>query len=290
MAVTFGCPLVGPYSELCGKHLKVGQRAYATDGAAISNGKESGKSYTNWKTGAVDKNGNLIVYDNLPWDTNMGGDTDSIGSNIFIVTCDIDVALNVSNISATYEKIKKAYEEDKIVIAIGTIWNGDKYILNLVALQDEVIIFNGVCNNQLLTFFLQSDNSDVYIKTIQTVENLIQSMDGNENVIDCYPSAKAVADYVANHSGSDNVDLSNYFTKDEATRMIDFQIQNVYDAINSEVKIIDKEKEDILNKVDNFDDPNHETYPDTQAVWDLVQEEFGSLLDRIMALEAKLTE
>ena len=66
MAVTFGCPLVGTYNELCGKHLKVGQRAYATDG-------QSAKPHegTNWKTGAVDDNGNLIVYENLNWDLDL---------------------------------------------------------------------------------------------------------------------------------------------------------------------------------------------------------------------------
>ena len=70
MAVTFGCPLVGPYDELRGKHLKVGQRAYATKGYPEHIG-------TNWKTGAVDDNGNLIVYENLDWDTNNGGDNET---------------------------------------------------------------------------------------------------------------------------------------------------------------------------------------------------------------------
>lgn len=69
------------------------------------------------------------------------------------------------------------------------------------------------------------------------------------------------------------VDLSNYFTKDETTRMIDFAIQNVYGAIGSEVKLIDENKEDVSNKVsviDGLSPDKDKEYPTVWAVWNAV--------------------
>lgn len=69
------------------------------------------------------------------------------------------------------------------------------------------------------------------------------------------------------------VDLSNYFTKDETTRMIDFAIQNVYGAIGSEIKLIDENKEDVSNKVsviDGLSPDKDKEYPTVWAVWNAV--------------------
>ena len=73
--------------------------------------------------------------------------------------------------------------------------------------------------------------------------------------------------------GGGSVDLSDYFTKDETTRIIDGEISNVYGAIEDQVKIIDKEKEDVSNKANSITDngSNSEKYPTTKAVYEYGQ-------------------
>lgn len=78
---------------------------------------------------------------------------------------------------------------------------------------------------------------------------------------------------VLNSGNVNDVDLSDYFTKDETTRMLDVAISNVYGAIESEVKIINKEKEDVSNKANSITDAgsNSEKYPTTKAVYEYGQ-------------------
>ena len=93
-----------------------------------------------------------------------------------------------------------------------------------------------------------------------------------------YPSLKYLAEcfeYFKGEIGGSggSVDLSDYFTKDETTRMIDVAISNVYGAIESEVKIINKEKENVSNKANSITDngSNSEKYPSTKAVYEYGQ-------------------
>lgn len=93
----------------------------------------------------------------------------------------------------------------------------------------------------------------------------------NPDIID---QLLAKIDAIISGGGSGgSVDLLNYFTKDEVTQVIDFQIQNVYGVIDSEIKIIDKEKEDVLNKVsviDGLSPDKDKEYPTVWAVWKAV--------------------
>lgn len=210
MAVTFGCPLVGPYNELCGKHLKVGQRAYATDG-------QSAKPHegTNWKTGAVDDNGNLIVYEHLNWDLNEGGDHETpdlsnyytkeeIEDKIFTFTCDIienpevDGEVEAKNLSATYEEIFAAYETGKTIKAIANLSDRNRLMLDLTGFTDDGFYFSNVGGDSTLVLFLGNGIVLAFITYLQLVDNMLPKIEieVNENVENCYPSAKAVIDYV----------------------------------------------------------------------------------------------
>ncbi|MEE0840565.1 MAG: hypothetical protein U0L72_08525 [Acutalibacteraceae bacterium] len=108
------------------------------------------------------------------------------------------------------------------------------------------------------------------MKTYQTIkEHIVQDL--NEPREDRIPSVKAVSEAVKGIKP--DIDLSNYFTKNETTRMIDVAISNVYGAIESEVKIINKEKENVSNKANIISNngSNSEKYPSTKAVYEYGQ-------------------
>lgn len=233
MAVTFGCPLVGTYDELRGKHLKVGQRAYATDRYPEHNG-------TNWKTGAVDEKGNLIVYESLPWDGDnevnpsnyytkeQVDDIVKDGKDIFTFTCNIienpEMAggFEIESMTAKYDEIENVYKKGKIIKAIGNTWDSRTFILDLVGIVNENFIFSGTLDITVFTLYLNSNNNaEAYAQNLQTINNMIQTIKHNEGVEDRYPSVKAVADYVAKYSGGGGgeVNLNNYYTKEEVNTL-----------------------------------------------------------------------
>lgn len=212
-------------------------------------------------------NGIKYAYNYIdPTSINSGSD------EIFTLACDIeenpDGGLKAINLSAGYKEVYSAYEKGKTIKAIGNTWDNRTFILNLVGFIDEIFIFSGTLDIIAFTLYLyNNDNAEAYFQNLQINENMISTIEGNESIEDYYPSVKAVADYVAKYGG--NVDLSDYFTKDDVTKVIDFQIQNVYDAINSEVKIIDREKEDVSNKTDTISDtPSMDKYPSEVAVFE----------------------
>ena len=299
MAVTFGCPLVGTVAELNGKHLKVGQRAYATDGQSEVYVHEG----TNWKTGAVDENGNLIVYERLPWDTNMGGDNEvnpsnyytkkqvddkvKDGKDIFTFTCNIienpEMAggFEVESMTANYDEIENVYKKGKIIKAIGNTWDDRIFILDLVGIVNEYFLFSGTTEDALLTLFLNSDNSvEVSVRYLQFKNNMIQSIERNESADDCYPSVKAVADYVAKYGSN------NYYEKKEVDNKLNDTKSDVMDeVINNFVDF--SALESIL--MEGYYTKEETDSKDEKFQQD-VEKTFGSLLDRIIALEAKLAK
>ena len=116
MAVVFGCPLVGTYAELANKVLKPGQRAYATDGDKWWGKIPEGQSLTKWKTGTgeKDKQGILKTFKDLPWDTNMGGDSEAPDLSNYYTKEEVDGKLG--NIETDLEIERLQYYGDKDIV------------------------------------------------------------------------------------------------------------------------------------------------------------------------------